>query len=119
MALILVVFILIVMAVMLIIFKSRQFDESYLYYATGVVSNIDLEKKEITLTEIEYGDGKTLNKLILLTEDVDLYDNDEERISLNDINTYQNIKFYYFDTEEYLLKENAKVKPHSIYDLSK
>lgn len=107
------------MTVMMLIFKSRQVDGTYLYHATGVVSNINLEKNEITLTEIEYGNGKTLDKLILLTKDVDLYSDDEERINLSDIKKSHKLKLYYFDTEEYLFRENAKVKPHSIYDSSK
>lgn len=73
---------------------------------------------EIILTEIEYDDGKVLDKLILLTEDVDLYGDDEKRISIGDVEKSHRLKFYYFDTTEYLLKEDSKIKPYIIYDSS-
>lgn len=117
-----IVFTAIIMTVIMLIFNMKYADEnsfSVLYHATGIVGNIDFDKKEITLTDVVYGNNKTLDKLILLTEDVDLYNNNEERIDLNDIKNSNKLKFSYFDTEEYLLKESAKVKPYNIYDLSK
>lgn len=109
------------MTIIMLIFNMKYADESsfsVLYHATGIVSNVDLEKKEITLTDIVYGNNKTLDKLILSTEDVDLYNNSEKKIELNNIENSSKLKFSYFDTEEYLLKESAKVKPYNIYDLS-
>lgn len=116
-----IVFTAIIITVIMLIFNMKYADESsfsVLYHATGIVGNIDFDKKEITLTDVVYGNNKTLDKLILLTEDVDLYNNNEERIDLNDIKNSNKLKFSYFDTEEYLLKESAKVKPYNIYDLS-
>lgn len=103
----------------LLILKSKQADETYLYHGTGTVSCIDYKKKEITLTNIEYGNGKKLDRLILIVDEVDLYDVGEERINLDNMQKTHKLKFYYFDTEEYLLDENAEIKPNSIYDLSK
>ncbi len=116
-----IVFTAIIMTIIMLIFNMKYADESsfsVLYHATGIVSNVDLEKKEITLTDIVYGNNKTLDKLILSTEDVDLYNNSEKKIELNNIENSSKLKFSYFDTEEYLLKESAKVKPYNIYDLS-
>ncbi len=105
-------------AIVMLFFKSKQADDTYLYHATGVVSDINFNKKEITLTDIQYSDDKKLDRLILTADNVDIYGSNEEKIALNDIQENQKLKFYYFDNEEYLLKENAKVKPNSIYDLS-
>lgn len=118
-ALIVIVFVAIIMIAALLIFKSKQADETYLHHGTGTVSGIDYKKKEITLTNIEYGDGKKLDRLILIVDEVDLYDVNEERINLDNIQKTHKLQFYYFDTEEYLLDENAEIKPNSIYDLSK
>lgn len=106
-------------AIVMLIFKSKQADDTYLYRATGVVSDINLNKKEITLTDIQYSDDKKLDRLILTVDNVDIYGSSEEKIVLNDIQEKHKLKFYYFDNEEYLLEENAKMKPNSIYDLSK
>lgn len=104
--------------IVLLIFKSKQVDDTYMLHGVGTVSDIDFDKKEITLTNIEYGKGKKLDRLILIVDDVNLYNADEERINLDNIPKAQKLKFYYFDTEECLLRENSKINPNSIYNLS-